>query len=70
MTAGRRSVLVWNGRVARVTVGERSLESPGGRECPQAPEHAVLADDEGRTSPSYPARERGLLGKKIRRLLQ
>lgn len=69
MTVRRRDVLVWNGRVTRVTV-ERCLESPGGREYSQAPEHEVLAEDEGRTSVSDPARELVLLGQKICRLLQ
>ena len=46
MTARERSLLVWNGRVARVKARDRSLESPGRRERTQAPEHDENASDE------------------------
>jgi hypothetical protein len=46
MTARERSLLVWNGRVARVKARARSLESPGRRQRAQPPEHDENASDE------------------------
>ena len=60
MAEGRPSVLVWNGRVARVTTRERKPDSPGRRECAQAPQHDVLSEDERRRLLSNEALQRSL----------
>lgn len=46
MTGRERSLLVWNGRVARVKALAKSPESPARRQRTQPPEHAENASDE------------------------